>query len=389
MYIENMPIISTEAVSDWPRHAVPLRETLPPIYLNGRFLVQPQTGVQRFATEACLAMQRAALRTGLPQPQVLTPPDAGDGREAAQALGSRPVGRGSGQVWEQCALARHAANGILINLGNTAPVFARRQIVVIHDAGVFRRPEAYALPFRIWYRVLQRLLVLRRVRIVTVSAFSRQEIALCLHCPPERIAVVSESGDHVRRVLPDRSVLAEFGLVPGRFVLAVGNLAAHKNLSALGATARMLAERGLTLAITGGLDRTVFDSVRDSLPAPAIHVGRVSDSALAALYQAANCFVFPSTYEGFGLPALEAMELGCPVVAASIPALREVCGDAAAFCDPFDPADIAQVVARVADDPDHRRELARRGQARCAVFTWDRTGEQLLALVRGMATSGG
>jgi glycosyltransferase involved in cell wall biosynthesis len=356
-----------------------------PVFINGRFLAQPLSGVQRFAMETTQALIRRADRLNARAPMILTPPLTTAARAGAPAgFPITEVGRRQGQAWEQCDLPGQCRAGLLVNLGNTAPLLIKRQIVVIHDSGVFRRPEAYSAAFRLWYAVLQRLLVLRGVRIVTVSEFSRQEIVYFLNCDPGQIAVIGESGHHARLIAPDTSVLAANGLQPGRFVLAVGNLAAHKNLAALGETARQLAERHLQLVITGGLDRGVFGNAPGRLPHPATYLGRVSDAALTALYQTAACFVFPSTYEGFGLPALEAMENDCPVVAARIPALQEICGDAAEFCDPLDPADIAAAVIRVASDSSLAAGLRSRGQACSLTHTWDRTAERLSAVIDEM-----
>jgi glycosyltransferase involved in cell wall biosynthesis len=343
--------------------------------------VQPQSGVQRFATEATAALIRRAAARGDPAPVILTPAKRKPA-ETSQGFTPVQVGRLSGQAWEQIDLARHAP-GKLLNLGNTAPLRHRDQLVVIHDAGVFRSPLAYSRSFRLWYKVLQSLLVRGRARIATVSEASRADIATHLRCPAAHIALVSESGEHMKRLVPDPTILQRAGLQPGRYVLAVGNLAVHKNLPALVETASQLAARGMTLAITGGLDTTIFEATRTALPAPAAYLGRVSDEALAALYQSAACFVFPSLYEGFGLPALEAMTLGCPVVAARIPSLVEICGDAAIFCDPTNPTDIAAAIDRLVISPATQAELRAKGLARAACFSWDRTATQLLEALEG------
>ena len=375
---------STSAAGSGP---VASRHDNPGVRINGRFLVQPQSGVQRFALETTRALARRAQRLSQPPPVVLAPPGRLAAASDADGTDLVRTGRRGGQAWEQLDLPGAVGGFTLVNLANTAPLRLRHQIVVIHDAGVFRRPEAYSRAFRTWYKLLQPLLVRRGATLVSVSEFSRQEVAACLRVDPARIGLVSEAGDHLTRLVPDRSILDRSGLQPGRFVLAVGNLAVHKNLPALGETARMLAGRGLVLAITGGLDRGVFGQAPAGLPEPAIHVGRVDDAALAALYEAAKCFVFPSTYEGFGIPALEAMGLGCPVVAADIPALREVCAEAAAYCDPYDPAAIARVVAHLVDDAAACAELRERGRARAAGFSWDRTADQLAMIAAHVTIS--
>jgi glycosyltransferase involved in cell wall biosynthesis len=334
------------------------------VLVNARFETQAMTGVQRFAGEICRELLEI-WPAGWESPAMLRP------------------GRLGGHGWEQGVLPFRVAGGVLVNLGNTAPVLAGRQVVVIHDAGVFATPEAYSWGFRSWYAALHRLLVWRGVRIVTVSAFSRDEVARVLGVPSPRIAVLGEGAEHMLRRPAADAVLKRNGLVPGRFVLAVGSLAAHKNLVGLQATAAMLAARGMELVITGGMNVSVFAAA--ALPSPARLVGRVDDAELRGLYEAAACFVFPSRYEGFGLPAVEAMACGCPVVAARAGALPEVCGDAAVYADPADGQDFARVVATVLDDAGWAGSLRSRGLARAAEMTWRRAALRLLDVIGEVA----
>jgi glycosyltransferase involved in cell wall biosynthesis len=340
------------------------------IFINGRFATQNLSGVQRFATELTRALLGDDLR--------LLAPRGG----AAAWPGAREVGRLHGQAWEQLELPGHAAGGVLVNLGNTAPLRARRQILVIHDAGVFSTPEAYSPKFRLWYKTMQTILVRRGTPIVTVSEFSRGEIARHLRTAPGQVTVMPEGADHVSRITPEPEILAAHGLQAGGFVLAVGTLSAHKNLTALGELARQLDQRGVKLIIVGSLGGGAFkNDGHATLPQPAQYIGRVSDGQLKALYQAAGCFVFPSRYEGFGLPAVEAMASHCPVVAADIPALRETCGDAAMFCNPASPSDIAARVIEVLEDPALQTSLRERGRLHTSTMTWRRAAEALRGII--------
>jgi len=320
------------------------------VFLNARFTVQALTGVQRFAQEITRELDRILPMTAI--------------------VPGRPLAGILGHAWEQAVLPWRARGGVLVNLGNTAPLLYERQVVVIHDAGVFATPDAYSAKFRFWYRFVQRHLLRGRTRVVTVSAFSQSAIATAFGCDAGRITVIGEGAEHLARVAPNWTVLERNGLRPAGYVLAVGSLAAHKNLAALAATATMLAMRGMDLVVTGGFAAGVFGDNRAGPPAGCRFVGRVDDAELRALYQGAACFVFPSRYEGFGLPAVEAMTEGCPVVAARAGSLPEVCGDAAVYCDPGDGANIAQAVAVVLDDAMQRAALAAAGQARVAGITW-------------------
>jgi glycosyltransferase involved in cell wall biosynthesis len=112
--------------------------------------------------------------------------------------------------------------------------------------------------------------------------------------------------------------------------------------------------------------------------------GRVTDAELRALYENAECFVYPSFYEGFGLPPLEAMTCGCPVVVSRAASLPEVCGEAAVYCDPGNPADIGRALDQVLEDSELRSELRQRGVDRAAQFTWSHSGRALLGLLDGL-----
>ena len=338
----------------------------PALRINGRFLTQQVTGVQRFAIEMTRAL------CGMTVCDVIAPRGARD----EGPIAPRRVGWLAGHAWEQLELPWHAAGGVLVNLGNAAPLALRRQVVVVHDARPFTRPQVYSRRFATWYRLMQRGLVRRGARIATVSHFAQCELAGFLGLDPAAIAVLGEGAEHLLRAEPMAGLHRSLGL-ERRYVLTVGSLAGHKNLGALAATAAMLAGRGMELVLIGDVDRRVFGAGA-GLPAGVRAVGRQGDAGLRALYEAADCFVFPSRDESFGLPAVEAMACGCPVVAARAGSLPEVCGDAALLADPDDPGDIAAAVARVLDDADCAARLRAAGQARAGGFTWDEAARRLL-----------
>lgn len=356
-----------------------------PLVINGRFLTQGMTGVQRFATEVVRAADALIGEGAWPAgTEVLAPP--GTPRPAAwRHLDLRPRGNRGGQAWEQLDLPRALpTGGLLLNLGNTAPLAlpGARQAVVIHDAGAFDTPESYSLAFRTWYRLLHRGLARRGARLITVSAFSRGRIAHHLGVPEARIGVVPEGGEHILREAPDPAVLGRNALVPGRFALVVGTQAAHKNLAALEEAAALLAARGLVLAVAGGGAGGKFRRA-DGTTGPGVRMlGRVSDAELRALYEAALCLVFPSRYEGFGLPPIEALCCGCPVVAAESGALPEVCGTegAALWFDADGPRRPAAALARLLDEAGLRERMILAGRARASLFSWREAALRLLAL---------
>ncbi len=346
------------------------------IAINARFLTQAMSGVQRFAREVTTAMAALSAAGQAPPLRLLAPKGA---PAAFAGLKVEIVGRLSGQAWEQLELPRAAGRDMLLNLGNTAPLLRRRQAVVIHDAGAFDTPESYSFAFRSWYRTLHLALPRLGTRIITVSDFSRTRLSRRLGIDPARIGVVAEGGEHALRDPADGSVLARHGLAPRGYALAVGTRAAHKNLDALRDAVALLARRGLVLAVAGAADASVFRNAGDVDAARAL--GRVTDAELRALYENALCLIFPSRYEGFGLPPLEAMWCHCPVLAASAGAVPEVCGDAALWFDAEGARTPAAALARLLDEPGLSDHLRAAGRARAETFSWPAAARRLLDLV--------
>jgi len=251
----------------------------------------------------------------------------------------------------------------LVNPANLAPLAYGRNVVVIHDAAALREPSWYSGLFVRWQRVVLPRIARRAVRVVTVSAFSAAELREMLGVE----AVVVPGGvDHER-------------FVPGEpraerpYVLTVASRTARKNLGALAQTAQRLAAEGVELVSAGG-GRPQFRGEQD---VPVRELGHVADDELPALYAGAQAFVLPSLYEGFGLPCLEAMACGTPVVTSDRTALPETCGNAALLVDPTDPTAIADAVLAAIGDAGMRE----RGIARAAGFSWERTARELAAVL--------
>jgi glycosyltransferase involved in cell wall biosynthesis len=352
------------------------------IAINGRFLFRPPTGVDRFAFEvvrsidALLEEQHPAV-DGL-NVEVLVPAGERPIVNPFSRIAMRTVRGGRGQRWEQIGLPRGARGALLLNMCNSGPLFVRNQVTVLHDAAPVRVPDSYSHAFRAWYRLMAPCLGRSSRRILTVSRFSSHEIRDAYRIPPAKIGIVSESGEHMLRPTEALDVLARFGLGQRPFVLAVSSLNRHKNFRLVVDALTLIGEASFDTVVAGGTDTAVYGTGAGALPAMVKQVGFVSDAELKALFRHAACFVHPSRYEGFGLPPVEAMTLGCPVIAANLPAVREACGDAALYVSPDDPAALAVMLDCVTGDAGLRTWLRERALARARELTWRASAMQLL-----------
>lgn len=354
------------------------------IVINGRFLGQPVTGVQRYGREILSALAKIIRSDSDISSrfhfEILVPTGVLSVADF-QPIPVKPIGTWTGQPWEQWELPHSAKSATILNFANTAPIRYLNQVVTIHDASVFAAPAGYSLAFRLWYRALHRRLVRRARVVVTDSDFSQRELARYCGLAIERSKVIPLGAEHLLRELPDRTIVDRLSLKEKGFVLCAGSLNPNKNLAALVQTAYRLRGQNCPLVVAGGGNERVFRSSSVSFPENVRYTGYISDSQLRALYESAACFVFPSRYEGFGLPPLEAMASGCAVVSSNAASLPEVCGTPAIYCDPTHPPDFADAVLRVVGDQSLRSELSARGKTHAANFRWEKAARQWLGVV--------
>jgi glycosyltransferase involved in cell wall biosynthesis len=353
------------------------------VVINGRFLTQRGTGVQRYSCETLLALDALLERSPISGVEfVLAVP----GGAKPPKLASIRVARLAwlrGHLWEQITLPAFARGDLLVNFNYSAPLVKRNQLVTMHDATVRAMPNCFSRSYRLVQDALISGLRSRVATIMTVSAFSARELRS--HYAVKREIVVGREGwSHAVARGDAATILAKHGLTPGDYLLTVGSLKPNKNLEVV-AQALALTPVPWTVAVAGAADTRIFrDSQRK--PAHLRFLGFVPDDELGVLYANAAWFLFPSLYEGFGLPALEAMANGCPVIAANAGSLPEVCADAALYFDPANPAELAALLSGTARDSAQRERLRRAAVPRLAHYTW--TANARIVLGEILATLG-
>lgn len=351
--------------------------------VNGDFVAFAPNGVARYAREVTLALDRLiaqdhplarGLKVELVAPRASALP--------LEAIAVRIVPEFSRprlpQFWVQVQLPRHVQGGLL-SFCNLAPVLVKRQIVCIHDLHTRLMPESYGFGFRLAHRIILPLLGRRAARITTVSQLSRQHLAGHRIAAEDRITVTYNGSDHVERWNAWHSNLQ----VPARrgYVLCLGQTQRYKNVEILLRLCPLLQAMGLEMWMAGDVDRQALSRLVAPLPENLRLLGRISDHDLKKALRGALCFLFPSRIEGFGLPAVEAMRAGCPVVASTAPCLPEVCGEAALYADPDDLDGWASAISDIERKPSLRAQLSEAGRRKSRDYSWRTIAEIYLKLM--------
>lgn len=330
-------------------------------------------------------MRTLLAEAGADDIEVLVPRDTHLRPEEVAALGSAPVitaiGNGRGHRWEQCALPSFRPDAWLLSLCNMGPIARQRQALVIHDAQVVLHPESYSRSFRWWYRVAQTVASRRADAVFTVSHFSKAALERHNMVPRGKTHVLRSGVDHLTALGQDDAALSRNALQPGGYLLAIGSLARHKNLPMLVDAFVDADLPDVSLVVAGGGYGRVFQAA-GLRQAPNIHyIGRVTDRELKALYEGALAFACPSLSEGFGLTPLEAMTVGCPVVATTGGAVPEICGDAALYADPRDRGAWRDALRAMTIDATLRATYTARALARSRLFSWREAARQMLIVL--------
>lgn len=341
------------------------------IYVNGRFLLQNLTGVNRFAYELCRSWSQMGIVFTLccPPGKIRNCYDVSD-------FNITICGWGKSHVWEQISLpywfSRIKGEKLLVCFTGLGPLFVREKIMTIHDLAFMVNPQWYSLSYRIWYRLMTPLCAATSLKVLTVSNFSKSEIMRRLSIDENKIEViynaVSPQFQNLDNEIKNKISVGE------KYVLAVSSVDPRKNFSTLLKAFAHIKDKSIWLYIVGGQNpiySSTIAALNDNSPSERIKwLGWVSDEKLKWYYSHALCFVYPSLYEGFGIPPLEAMSCNTPTIVSAIPVLKEVCGDASLYVNPNDERDIADKINFLVGNQDLCCKLVQKGHERCTLFDW-------------------
>jgi glycosyltransferase involved in cell wall biosynthesis len=341
------------------------------IAINARFRSHRQAGMQRYAAELVRRF----------------------GDSATLVVPHSPLRGIQGHLWEQTILPLRAGRRLLWSPNNTGPLSVEHQVCTIHDLIPLDHPEWFTPQFVRMNRVLIKVLAHKVRHIIAISQHTKARILELLGVPDDKVTVVPNGVDPAFAAVSSQDTathLSNFHLSAGRYVLCVGSLEPRKNLRRLLQAWDLVRDRLPTdfeLVIAGGAgSKSVFaEELRGPVPAKARFLGYVPDGALPALYAGAAAFVYPSLSEGFGLPPLEAMAAGTPVITSATSAIPEIAGGAALLIDPRSPSEIAFAIQRLVGSPSLCDAMRRAGKLRAQEFSWDKCSNATLALLERYA----
>ena len=339
------------------------------IALNARFYAHKPTGMQRYGIE--MANRLASVL------DVVRP--SGSLRGA------------TGHLWEQAYLPSVSGGRLLWSPNNTGPLAVARQVCTMHDIIPVEHPEWFNARFAAWYQWLLPKLTNRVRHLFAVSEFTKQRLIERFGINPEKITVVWNGLDaefHRRSEVEVAAVRQALGIKSPRYLLSLGSLEPRKNLrrllSAWGKLQRELPE-DIHLVVVGakGSSRVFRDASITEIPDGVHFTGYAPQESLPALYSGALALVYPSLYEGFGLPPLEAMACGTPVITSNTTSLPEVTGGAALLIDPQNEDDIAGAILRLVADASLRQQLSVKSVAHASKFSWDKSAVETRKILEG------
>ncbi|MBI4650338.1 glycosyltransferase family 4 protein [Candidatus Desantisbacteria bacterium] len=360
------------------------------IAVNAKFLTQRIEGIQRFALEISKELKRL-------RPEIrFVAPKGVLNKDIPQEFKVETYSGFKNQNIGLALYLKKTGTPLLINLTSIAPCLYKKQIVTIHDLSILEHPEWVSKNFFYFYKFLIPVIARNSLKIITPSNFSREKIIKILKIDPSRVEVVTNavSKDFSPAVQKKDEIFfiktaggEKIRIQSNKYILTVSSLNPRKNLKRLVDAFNKLALKDIKLVIAGG--GNILFSSKDNITGAKdtdniIFSDYVEGNELVNLYRNALLFVYPSLYEGFGIPPLEAMACGCPVITSNITSLPETCGDAAFYVDPYNTDDIALGIHTLLNDSNLVNQLLNEGKERIKLFSWEKSARTILDIINNL-----
>ena len=320
------------------------------IVINGKFFSQRITGVQRFAREIVSEMDKL-IESDI---KIIVAVDK-NAKDIPQFNRIEVVRTGSmtGSLWEQWCLPFFVLRNqaLCVNLCNMAPILTPH-IVAVHDVSYKVNKCFFSKKFTIWYNFVFSLIIRRIKKIITVSEFSKNEICRVYKHSFDNICVVHNGWQHFEKISCDRNVPKKYDLESKKYYFSMSSMAPNKNFRWIAEAAKNNPQNAF--AVSGAINTKVFGDIFDfELPDNLKFLGYVSDEEAKSLMSECKAFLFPTYYEGFGIPPLEAISTGAKAVVSDSSCMREIFGNSVYYVDPDDPdVDLESLLNSSAEDPE-------------------------------------
>lgn len=338
------------------------------------------TGVQRYAMEVA-----RRLKKHYGDKILVVAPNNIELKEEARELGAQVIGTHTGYYWEQVELPKFLKeheSPLLLCLTNIAPLFYKNKMTVVHDVAFCVYPQTFSKKVLMLYKFMFPIILKTSKTVFTVSEYSKQEILKYYRIDAEKVKVAYPGYNTFFHHVSPKEKNTE------KYVLAVSSLNYRKNfiriLQAFEQATKEHTGEPLKLYIVGDITSPAFKSINISAYTknPAFRfLGRVSDERLRELYSQAVCFLYPSLYEGFGLPILEAQACRCPLITANVTSMPEVARDSALLCDPTSVEEIKQAILQLTSQPELREEYIKKGEENVQNFSYDFTTQSIIETI--------
>jgi len=343
--------------------------------VNGRFLTQKQTGIQRYAFEMCNRLYDMGADFIVAIPNEINP-------DYSIKFKTVKCGILPTHLWEQISLPRFLkkqGNPLLVSFSGSGPLNYNNQIMTIHDLSYERYPEWFSKGFVIFYKFAMPKVAHKAHAVITVSEFSKKEISHIFSISKDKIHVIPCAPAHSE----SQKILAQTDSNTDKYILTVSSMDPRKNFIRLVEAFKRIEDKSIKLYIIG-MQFKAFNTpdLKKLINENVVLPGYISDEELQQKYKDALFFIYPSLYEGFGIPPLEAMTYGCPVIDSDIPALRETSGDAALYVNPTDINDTTQKMNLLVKDSQLRESLREKGFEQIKKYSWEKSARKVLDLVK-------